>query len=134
MGRRYLHHEGQDAYFLDFENFREDNMPGGWNDDWTGDFQLLNRDTYNSSDYYLRANLTYESPLMLLSKAPLLGKYVEMERVYVSALVVDGIYPYTEMGYGFTNRLFSIGLFVATREIKYDGFGCRLGLELFRDW
>ena len=124
----------KDAYFLDFENFREDNMPGGWNDDWTGDFQLLNRDTYNSSDYYLRANLTYESPLMLLSKAPLLGKYVEMERVYVSALVVDGIYPYTEMGYGFTNRLFSIGLFVATREVKYDGFGCRLGLELFRNW
>ena len=124
----------KDAYFLDFENFREDNMPGGWNDDWTGDFQLLNRDTYNSSDYYVRANLTYESPLMLLSKAPLLGKYVEMERVYVSALVVDGIYPYTEMGYGFTNRLFSIGIFVATRNIEYDGIGCRIGLELFRDW
>ena len=124
----------KDAYFLDFENFREDNMPGGWNDDWTGDFQLLNRDTYNSSDYYVRANLTYESPLMLLSKAPLLGKYVEMERVYVSALVVDGIYPYTEMGYGFTNRLFSIGIFVATRNIEYDGIGCRVGLELFRDW
>ena len=124
----------KNAYFLDFENFREDNMPGGWNDDWTGDFQLLNRDTYNSSDYYVRANLTYESPLMLLSKAPLLGKYVEMERVYVSALVVDGIYPYTEMGYGFTNRLFSIGIFVATRNIEYDGIGCRIGLELFRDW
>ena len=124
----------RDAYFLDFENFRDDNMPGGWNDDWTGEFQLLNRDTYNSSDYYLRANLTYESPLMLLSRTPFLGRYVEMERVYVSALVVDHNYPYTEMGYGFTNRLFSIGLFVATRNAKYDGIGCRVGLELFRDW
>ena len=38
------------------------------------------------------------------------------------------------MGYGFTNRLFSIGIFVATRNIEYDGIGCRVGLELFRDW
>ena len=71
---------------------------------------------------------------MLLSRAPFVGRYVEMERIYASALVVDGIYPYTEMGYGFTNRLFSIGLFVATRNAKYDGIGCRVGLELFRDW
>ena len=124
----------KEAFFLDYENFREDNMPGGWNDDWTGDFQLLSRDTYNSSDYYLRANLTYESPLMLLSRAPFLGKYVEMERLYMSALIVDGIHPYTEMGYGFTNRLFSIGIFVATCNAKYDGIGFRFGLELFRDW
>lgn len=124
----------RENYFLDFENFRDENLPGGWNDDWTGEFQLLNRDTYNSSDFYLRFNLTYESPLMLLSRTPFLGRYVEMERIYASALVVDGIYPYTEMGYGFTNRLFSIGLFVATRNAKYDGIGCRIGLELFRDW
>ncbi len=123
-----------EAYFLDFENFRENNMPGGWGDDWTGDFQLLKRDQYNSSEYYFRTNLTYESPLFFLSHTPGLGKYIEMERIYISSLMAKDIHPYTELGYGFTNRLFTIGLFVATINGQYDGMGCRFSLELFRDW
>jgi hypothetical protein len=134
FGSGYYLLRGHDAYFLDFENFREDNMPGGWNDDWTGEFQLLHRDMYNTSRYYLRANLTYESPLMLMSRLPIVGKVIEMERIYVSGLVADQLHPYTEWGYGFTNRLFSIGVFMATRNFKYDGIGCQIGLELFRDW
>lgn len=124
----------KNCYFLDYENFREDNMPGGWNDDWTGEFQLLSRTYYNYSDFYVRANMTYESPLMLISRIPIVGKIIEMERIYVSYLVAKSLYPYSEWGYGFTNRLFSIGLFVATKNMKYDGFGCRIGFELFRDW
>ena len=124
----------KDAYFLDFENFREDNMPSGWSDDWTGEFQLLKRDDYNSSVYYVRTNLTYESPLFFLSHAPLLGKYVEMERIYLNTLLAKDIHPYSELGYGFTCRIFSIGLFVGMKNGHYDGFGCRVGLELFRDW
>jgi hypothetical protein len=133
-GSGYFFQKGHDAYFLDFENFREDYMPGGWNDDWTGEFLLLNREMYNTSRYYVRANMTYESPLMLMSRLPIVGKVIEMERVYVSGLLVDKLHPYTEWGYGFTNRLFSIGAFVATKNFKYDGIGCRVGLELFRDW
>ena len=124
----------KDCYFLDYENFREDNRPGGWNDDWTGEFQLLNRTYYNSSDYYVRANATYESPLMLMSRLPVVGKIMEMERIYVSSLLAHGLHPYTEWGYGFTNRLFSFGLFIATKNAKYDGIGFRAGFELFSDW
>lgn len=124
----------KEAYFLDFENFREDNMPSGWGDDWTGEFQLLRRDQYNSSNYYVRSNLTYESPLFFLSHTPLLGKYVEMERIYLSTLLAKDIHPYCELGYGFTCRLFSIGFFVGSINGHYDGVGCRIGLELFRDW
>ena len=29
-------------YFVDFANFHDNYIPGGWDDDWTGDFQLLN--------------------------------------------------------------------------------------------
>ena len=122
------------AYFLDYENFRDENIPGGWNDDWTGEFQLLSSEQYNNSDYYIRTNLTYESPLMLLSRAPLIGKYIEIERIYGSTLIAKNIHPYTELGYGFTNRLFSFGLFVGTTNGKFQGFGCRIGLELFRNW
>lgn len=75
-------------YFLDYENFRENNLPGGWNDDWSGEFELLNGDDYNYSNYYIRANLTYESPLLLFSRIPWAGHYIELERIYISALDV----------------------------------------------
>lgn len=134
FGMGFYTMKDKDAYFLDFENFREENLPGGWNDDWTGEFQVLNSEDYNKSNYYIRTNLTYESPLMFLSNLPILGHFIEMERVYVNTLFARDNHPYMELGYGLTNRVFSIGLFVATKNNKYDGVGCRIGLELFRDW
>jgi len=32
------------TFFLDYSNFRENHVPGGWNDDWSGEFELLNSD------------------------------------------------------------------------------------------
>lgn len=122
------------AYFLDYSNFRDENIRGGWKDDWTGNFQVLRSRYYNSSDFYLRANITFESPLMILSRIPLLGHYVEMERIYSSTLWTRNLTPYQELGYGFTNRVFSLGLFVGTRNGKFDGIGCEFGLELFDRW
>lgn len=122
------------SYFLDYKNFRENNIPGGWNDDWTGEFQLLNSNWYNASEYYVRANVTYESPLMILSRIPYLGRLMEMERIYANMLFVEHLHPYMEYGYGFTNRFFSMGIFAATRNWKFDGVGFRFGFELFRDW
>lgn len=126
--------KSHDSYFLDYTNFREQNIPRGWNDDWTGEFQLLNSNWYNASEYYVRANATYESPLMLLSRIPYIGRLMEMERIYANALIVEHLCPYIEYGYGFTNRFFSMGLFVATSNRNFEGFGCRFGFELFRDW
>lgn len=125
--------KGKQAYFLNYENFRENNIPGGWNDDWSGEFELLRSDTYNTSNYYLRANCTYESPLLLLSWLPLLGHYMEMERIYVSALDVRQIHPYIEVGYGFTTRLFSMGFFLSSGQGNRT-VGCKFGFELFRHW
>ena len=126
--------KNRNAYFLDYSNFREQNIPGGWNDDWTGEFQLLNSNWYNASEYYVRTNITYESPLMLLSRLPLVGRLMEMERIYMNTLYVERLHPYIEYGYGFTNRFFSMGIFAATSNHAFEGFGCRFGFELFRDW
>lgn len=126
--------KSSNSYFLDYVNFREENIPGGWNDDWTGEFQLLNSNWYNASEYYVRTNITYESPLMLLSRIPYVGQLMEMERIYMNTLYVEHLHPYVEFGYGFTNRFFSMGLFVATSNHSFKGFGCRFGFELFRDW
>lgn len=121
-------------YFLDYTNFRENNLPGGWNDEWTGEFELLNSNWYNASNYYVRTNVTYESPLLLLSWIPYLGRFIETERIYVSGLTVKKLSPYSECGYGFTTRLFSMGVFVSNKNGKFDGIGCKFGFELFRDW
>lgn len=122
------------SYFLDYSNFREVTIPGGWNDDWTGEFQMLNSNWYNASEYYVRTNITYESPLMLLSRIPYVGKLMEMERIYVNTLYVEHLHPYMECGYGFTNRFFSMGIFMATSNHSFEGVGCRFSFELFRDW
>lgn len=122
------------SYFLDYTNFREENIPGGWNDDWTGEFQLLNCNWYNASEYYVRTNVTYESPLMIFSRIPYIGRLMEMERIYMNVLFADHLHPYIEYGYGFTNRFFSLGIFAATRNKNFEGVGCRFGFELFRDW
>lgn len=133
LGGGFYTMQGRKAYFLNYENFRENNIPGGWNDDWSGEFELLRSDTYNTSDYYVRANFTYESPLLLLSWLPWVGHYMEMERIYISALEVRKIHPYVELGYGFTTRLFSMGLFVSSGQGNRS-VGCKFGFELFRNW
>lgn len=133
LGGGFYTMQGRRAYFLNYENFQENNIPGGWNDDWSGEFELLRSDTYNTSDYYVRANFTYESPLLLLSWMPWAGHYMEMERIYISALDVRNIHPYVELGYGFTTRLFSMGFFVSSGHGN-RAVGCKFGFELFRNW
>ena len=134
LGNGFYTSKSKNSYFLDYSNFRDENIPGGWDDDWTGEFQMLNSNWYNVSEYYARANVTYESPLMILSRIPYVGRLMEMERIYMNVLFVEHLHPYIEYGYGFTNRFFSMGVFMATRNEKFEGFGCRFGFELFRDW
>lgn len=86
------------TYFVDYHNFHEGICSYGWNDEWTGEFEVLNSHWYNASQFYARANATYESPMLFLSRAPLLGRAVEMERFsYVGALAVSHYVPYIEL-------------------------------------
>ena len=124
----------RNAYFLDYNNFREDNLPGGWSDDWTGNFELLPRNWYNASKYYIRSNITYESPMMMLSWVPWVGSVIEKERIYVSNLRAEGLKHYGEIGYGIHNRLFSGAVFLSFREFQFQSAGVRFGFELFNNW
>lgn len=126
--------KGDHWYFVDYTNFRDNNIPGGWDDDWSGRFELLSASWYNASPYYVRTNCTYETPMLFAAWAPLAGRFIERERIYVNTLFVDHLHPYTEWGYGFTTRLLSIGAFAAFRNAEFQGVGCRFGFELFRDW
>lgn len=134
MGAGLYTARSKDAYFLDFVNFREENIVGGWNDDWACEFQLLSSAYYNASKYYMRFNNVYESPILAMSRMPLIGRYVENERIYTNILFVRNLHAYVENGYGFTTRVFSMGMFLATENGRFHGFGCRFGFELFSKW
>lgn len=133
LGTGFYTWKDRRAYFLNYENFQENNIPGGWNDDLSGEFQLLRSETFNNSEYYVRANLTYESPLLLLSWLPWAGHYMEMERIYISMLNAKDVHPYVEVGYDFTTRLISVGTFFSNGQGNRT-FGLKFGFELFRHW
>ncbi|MBR1484587.1 MAG: hypothetical protein IJ612_02710 [Prevotella sp.] len=122
------------SYFTDFANFRDNNLPEGWDDDWTGDFQLLDSRLYNESKYYLRSNLSYESPLIAAYLVPFFGQYVELERLYWNALNIEHTKLYSELGYGFSTRYFSIGIFASFRNLKYQEMTTKFTFELFSRW
>lgn len=121
-------------YFVDYEHFRDNYLNDSWNDDWTGRFQLLSSQWYNASEYYLKANAAYESPLMLATWVPLVGRYVETERLYFSTLRIQHTRLYSEIGYGFTTRFITIGLFTSFLNTDMQEFGAKFNVELFRKW
>lgn len=134
VGTGFYTSKNDTEYFLDYTNFRDNNIPGGWEDEWSGEFELLDKNWYNASEYYVRTNLTFETPMLLLAWLPIAGRFIERERIYVSALDVKKLHPYSEWGYGFTTRLISMGFFTSIRHLKFDGLGVKLGFELFRQW
>ena len=95
LGSGFYTQKGDHWYFVDYTNFRYNNLPGGWNDDWAGEFELLNSGWYNASDYYVRSNVTYESPALFAAWLPWVGRFIENERYYVNALMVRHLHPYT---------------------------------------
>jgi hypothetical protein len=120
--------------FMDYTNFHVNYLPGGWDDDWSGDFQLLNPLLYNESRFYLRSNVSYEAPLLVASLVPFLGRNIERERFYWSGLIIEHSHPYQELGYSFSCQYFSMGLFVNFLDFKYQKFGTKFTFELFRRW
>ena len=121
-------------YFADYDNFRDDNLPSGWEDDWSGQFQLLSSRWYNESNYYVRGHLSYDSPMLILNRLPLFGRIIEKERIYLSALSIQHTRPYLELGYGFTNRYISTALFGSFLGGSAKEFGCKFTIEIFRRW
>ncbi len=120
-----------ELYFVDFVNFTRNNLPVGWNDEIGGVFQLLDRRWYNSSRKYVRAHGTYEAPFLFLSHLNKYTRYVENERLYLSALLVPHLKPYLEVGYGIGTHIFDFGVFVSSENFHYGQLGCKFTFELF---
>lgn len=121
----------EETYFVDFTNFSRSNLPTGWNDDIGGVFQLLDRRWYNSSRNYVRGNITYEAPFMLLRHLKRYTRYVQNERLYAGVLFMPHLNPYMEFGYGIGTHIFDFGVFVGMENWSYSQVGCKFTFELF---
>ena len=120
-------------YFVDFVNFKRSNIPDDWNDEIGGTFHLLDRHWYNSSTQYLRGNVTYESPFILLRPLNRWLGMIQQERLYGGILFMPHLNPYIEVGYGIGTHIFDAGVFVNSMNGKFDTIGFKFTFELFND-
>lgn len=120
-----------ELYFVDFANFSRHNLPMGWNDEIGGVFQVLDSRWYNSSRRYVRGHFTYEAPFLILRHLMKYTRYVQNERIYISALSMPHLQPYLEVGYGIGTHIFDVGVFVSSENWKFGGIGCKFTFELF---
>ncbi|MDO4180941.1 MAG: DUF5686 family protein, partial [Bacteroidales bacterium] len=121
----------EDMYFVDFANFARRNLPEGWNDDIGGTFQLLDGRWYNASRQYWRANVTYESPFILLRPLNRWLGMVQQERLYGGILFMPHLNPYVEVGYGIGTHVFDVGIFMSSISGQFDTVGFKFTFELF---
>ena len=120
-----------ELYFVDFANFSRHNLPVGWSDEIGGVFQVLDSRWYNSSRRYVRGHFTYEAPFLILRHLMKYTRYVQNERIYISALSMPHLQPYLEVGYGIGTHIFDVGVFVSSENWKFGGIGCKFTFELF---
>ena len=118
-------------YFAQFKNLRNNHLPHGWNDDIGGTFNLLSSVKYNEIDKYLRANVQYDAPLLLVPTLLKRVKFITKERLYCNMLLVDTMSPYVEMGYGIGTNIFNMGIFWGGEVDKWDRIGVKFTFELF---
>lgn len=127
----YVHPKS--SYFTNFRYFAKQYFPEPWRDRFGGIFHLLSSDWYYASKHYVQAHLMYEAPFILLRfMEPRAHRYIVSERFYLSQLWTPVKPNHTELGYGVGNDLLNVALFFGFDKFKYQNFGLKLSLELFR--
>lgn len=130
VGGGFFTHRGKDC-FLDYDFFRFNYMPQEWDDELSGDFQLLSSRWYNESRYYAHITTSYESPMLLLSRISPLSRAIQKERLYFNVLSVRSLGIYTELGYGISTHLLDAGLFTGISRRSAVKFGCKVAFHFF---
>lgn len=121
-----------DVFFVDYANFTRFGLPYGWEDELGGVFHLLDRRWYNASTEYVRGNIIYESPMLLLTRIAGITRYIQQERLYLNLLRMNNLQFYTEVGYGLATHVFDFGVFANNINGRFNTFGCKFTFELFR--
>jgi hypothetical protein len=122
------------TYFVDYSNFHYNSLPSSWLDEMNGQFEALDSRWYNESEYYARACISYESPMLIFSRIKPLTQYIKRERIYCNLLSVHALNPYVEMGYSISTHLFDAGIFMGSSNNKGGiSFGWNFALRFFEN-
>lgn len=117
------------ADFVQYEYFNNGITAYNWDDDRSGVFQLLDQKYYNNSYHYLRGHIVIESPMLLLGNFS--THVVRAERLYINALMTEGLAPYLEFGYGLSNELLDISIFASYIKDEALKTGLKFSLHIF---
>ncbi len=117
------------ADFVQYEFFNNGITAYNWDDDRSGVFQLLDQKYYNNSYHYLRGHAVIESPMLLLGNIS--TRVIRAERLYVNALMTEGLAPYLEFGYGLSNELLDISFFASYIKGEPLKTGLKFNLHIF---
>ena len=82
-----------DLYFSDFLNFKRNIIHGGWDDEIGGVFQLLSGFQYNEINQYIRGNVMFETPFLIIPSLFKQLPYILKERLYFNLLFVKTLKP-----------------------------------------
>lgn len=119
----------KDGDFVQYEYFNNGITAYNWDDDRSGVFQLLDQEYYNNSYHYLRGHVVVESPMLILGNFS--TRVLRAERLYVNALVTEGLVPYLEFGYGVSNELLDISFFSSYIKGESLKTGLKFSLHIF---
>jgi hypothetical protein len=100
--------------------------------DYADGFFLLNDYEHSSPEYYFEAHGKYTTPYFLLKLLPFLSNKLMRENLHLKYMYTPGNEHYTEIGYGLS-ELFLLGqvnVFTGFRNLKYEGAGIRIVLNL----
>jgi len=117
------------ADFVQYEYFNNGIYAYNWDDDRSGVFQLLDQKYYNNSYHYLRGHAVIESPMLLLGNIS--TRVIRAERLYVNALLTEGLVPYLEFGYGVSNELLDVSFFSSYIKGESLKTGLKFSLHIF---
>lgn len=117
--------------FTEYNYLKRGNMPEGWNDDIGGTFQLLRSYQYRHMEKYIRANLKYDAPLILVPTLLRGVKYITKERLYANVLLANSLDPFIEVGYGLGTQLFTVALFWGGEVSNLTKVGVKFTFEVF---
>lgn len=120
-----------ETFFVDYANFRKQNLPEDRNDEIGGMFQALESRWYNASLYYVKGHITYEAPFLFMRHLLKYTSHIRHERLYLNMLTMEHLNHYMELGYGIDTFVFDMGLFVSLESFNKVGFGYKFTFELF---
>lgn len=119
-------------HFSQFKHFQASTIPAQFGN-LGNSFVLMDDYLPSTNQWFVRGNVTYSSPFLLLKNLPVLSNRLWNENMHVSYLHTPNVRHYVQTGYSIS-RIFmagSIGVFAGFEEGKYQHWGVRIAISGF---